>query len=213
MVDSQIARRGIRDRRVLDAMRLVPREAFVDPDLEAYAYEDTPLPIGEKQTISQPFIVALMTEAAKVGSDDTVLEVGAGSGYAAAVLSRIAKSVYAIERHAPLADAARERIARIGYDNVTIRSGDGTKGWPEAAPLDAILVAAGGSEIPQALKAQLAVGGRLIMPVGEKSSQTLRKVTRLDDEAFQEADLGEVAFVPLVADSAEPSSRVSTRER
>ena len=201
MVECQIARRGIRDPHVLDAMRRVPREAFVDPGFEEFAYEDSPLPIGQQQTISQPFIVAMMIEAAEVEPGDKVLEIGAGSGYAAAVLSRIAGRVYAIERHPSLAGAARQRLVRIGYDNVEIRTGDGTRGWPEAAPFDAILVAAGGPDIPNALKKQLATGGRLIIPVGEvERRQTLRRVTRLSDDAFDEENLGAVSFVPLIGE-------------
>src|SRR6056297_1061024 len=142
MVERQIARRGVRDRHVLEAMRTVPREAFVDPGMEEFAYEDGPLPIGEGQTISQPYIVALMIEAAEVRPGDRVLELGAGSGYAAAVLSRIAESVHAIERHEGLTKTAEARLARLGYENVTLHTGDGTTGWAEAAPFDAILVAA-----------------------------------------------------------------------
>jgi protein-L-isoaspartate(D-aspartate) O-methyltransferase len=153
MVNVQIAGRGLIDSHVLQAMREVPREAFVNPELEEFAYEDGPLPIGEGQTISQPYIVAKMIEAAEVSPGDRVLEVGAGSGYASAVLSRIAAKVYAIERHAALAEAARQRFERLGYDNVELRVGDGTRGWPEAAPFDAILVAAAGPDVPQALKA------------------------------------------------------------
>src|SRR3979411_1291260 len=167
MVDVQIARRGVRDRDVLDAMRRVPREAFVESGFEEFAYEDAPLPIGEGQTISQPYIVALMIEAAELKPGDRVLEVGTGSGYAAAVVSQIAARVYAIERHAELVDAAKRRLEKLGYTNVELRVGDGTRGWPEAAPFDAILVAAGGPEVPAALKEQLALGGRLVIPVGE----------------------------------------------
>src|SRR5688572_6031181 len=152
MVDVHIARRGVRDKHVLDAMRRVRREAFVEPGLEEFAYEDSALPIGEAQTISQPYIVALMIEAAEIKPGDKVLEIGAGSGYAAAVMSRIAKKVYAIERHAALAEAARQRFDRLGYANIELRVGDGTKGWLEAAPFDAILVAAAGPSTPQALK-------------------------------------------------------------
>lgn len=202
MVEVDIARRGIRDPHVLDAMRRVPREVFVNPGFEEVAYEDSPLPIGEKQTISQPFIVAMMIEAAAVEPGDKVLEVGAGSGYAAAVLSRIARRVYAIERHLSLAQSAEQRLTGLGYDNVEIRTGDGTRGWPEAAPFDAILVSAGGSAVPKALKEQLAVGGRLIIPVGEaERRQTLRRVTRLSGGAFDEEELGAVAFVPLIGES------------
>ena len=202
MVKDQIAQRGIRSLHVIEAMRRVPREVFV-PGFEDFAYEDSPLPIGHKQTISQPFMVAMMIEAAEVEPGDMVLEVGAGSGYAAAVLSRIAAKVFAIERHSSLAEAARKRLAHLCYDNVEIRSGDGTRGWPDAAPFDAILVAAGAPDVPNALKEQLAIGGRLIIPVGEvERCQTLRKMRRLSDGAFDEEDLGAVAFVPLIGKSA-----------
>ena len=213
MVDVQIARRGVRDRKVLDAMREVPREKFVDPGFEEFAYEDGALPIGEGQTISQPFVVALMIEAAEVKPGDRVLEVGAGSGYAAAVMSRIAKQVHAIERHAALSLAARQRFEKLGYDNIELRVGDGTKGWPEAAPFDAILVAAGGPGAPQALKEQLAVGGRLVIPVGEEPrSQRLLKITRTSEARFEEEDLGGVMFVPLIGEQgwAEDGSRAAT---
>jgi protein-L-isoaspartate(D-aspartate) O-methyltransferase len=205
MIDSQIARRGINDRYVLDAMCKVPREIFVAPALEEFAYADTALPIEESQTISQPYIVALMVEAAAVRPNDSVLEVGAGSGYTAAVLSQIADAVYAIERHPALVDAARERFARLGYDNVTIRVGDGTLGWPEAAPFDAILVSAGGPEVPPALKHQLAIGGRLVIPVGsDERTQDLLKITRTGETAFEEENLGSVRFVPLVGKGGWP---------
>ncbi|MEN3379296.1 MAG: hypothetical protein V7604_4651 [Hyphomicrobiales bacterium] len=213
MVDIQIAGRGVRARHVLDAMRRVPREAFVEPGLEEFAYEDSPLPIGESQTISQPYIVALMIEAAEIGPGDRVLEVGAGSGYAAAVMSQIADHVCAIERIASLGDAARERFRRLGCDNIELRVGDGTRGWPEAAPFDAILVAAGGPEIPLALKLQLAVGGHLIIPVGEeRQSQRLVKLTRKGEGVFQEEYLGAVAFVPLIGERgwAEDGRRAAT---
>src|SRR5206468_3486771 len=201
MVDVQIARRGVRDRSVLDAMRGVPREAFVEPGFEEFAYEDGPLPIGEGQTISQPYIVALMIEAAEVKPGDSVLEVGAGFGYAAAVMSQIADRVYAIERHPSLGNSARQRFKKLGYDNIELRVGDGTRGWPEAAPFDAILVAAGGPEVPTALKEQLAVGGRLVIPIGEeKRYQTLVKLTRKSGSEFEEENLGAVAFVPLIGE-------------
>jgi len=205
MVERQVARRGVTDRRVLAAMRTVPREAFLAEGMAEFAYEDTPLPIEAGQTISQPFIVGLMIAAAAVGPKDRVLEVGAGSGYSAAVLSRLAREVYAIERHAELAALARDRLARLGYDNVRLRTGDGTKGWREAAPFDAILVAAGGPAIPQALKEQLDLGGRLVIPVGgHLGEQRLIKVTRRDASHFEEEDLGAVTFVPLIGEQGWP---------
>src|SRR4051812_17173370 len=201
MVKVQIARRGVRDRSVLDAMRRVPREAFVPPGLEEFAYEDGPLPIEEGQTISQPYIVAMMIESAEVRPGDHVLEVGAGSGYAAAVMSQIAERIYAIERHPSLTDAAKARFKKFDYRNIELRVGDGTRGWPEAAPFDAILVAASGPGVPPALTEQLAIGGRLVIPVGEhKHGQALRKITRTSDTAYEEEDLGAVAFVPLIGE-------------
>ena len=199
MVATQIAGRGIRDRRVLDAMREVPREQFVDPEMREFAYEDNPLPIGEQQTISQPYIVALMIEAADIGPSDRVLEVGAGSGYAAAVMSRIAALVDTIERHASLAEVARQRFDVLGYDNIRTHIGDGSRGLPEAAPFDVILVAAGAPQAPNALREQLAIGGRLIMPVGlEDHGQRLLKITRRTANTYDEEDLGGVRFVPLI---------------
>jgi protein-L-isoaspartate(D-aspartate) O-methyltransferase len=199
MVDVQLARRGICDRRVLEALRSVPREAFVAEGMREVAYEDSPLEIGEGQTISQPYIVALMIEAAELKPGDRALEVGSGSGYAAAVMAQIADRVFTIERHATLAGQAARRCAELGYRNVTIRVGDGTLGWPEKAPFDAILVAAGGPEPPLALKHQLAVGGRLVVPVGKaETGQELLKLTRTASEGWEEERLGAVRFVPLV---------------
>lgn len=201
MVDEQVARRGVRDARVLDALRQVPREAFVPARLESNAYDDGPLPIGEGQTISQPYVVALMIEAAGIQPTDTVLEVGAGSGYAAAVMGRVAHRVFAIERHASLAEAAQERLVRLGFDNIELTHGDGTRGWPERAPFDAIVVSAAGPGVPRALKDQLAIGGRLVIPVGlDGSHQTLLKLTRTGSEAFEDEDLGVVMFVPLIGE-------------
>lgn len=205
MVEQQIAARGIRDPRVLEAMRLVPREAFVPEAWRHLAYADAALPIEEEQTISQPFIVALMIEAAGVGPHDRVLEVGAGSGYAAAVLSLVAGRVFAIERHATLAQRAAERLRRLGLDNAQVRHGDGTLGWPEEAPFDAIIVSAGGREMPPALLAQLRVGGRLIIPIGESGHQRLWRVRRVAEDAFDRDDLGPVQFVPLIG--ASPQAR------
>jgi protein-L-isoaspartate(D-aspartate) O-methyltransferase len=199
MVDRQVAARGIKDQLVLNAMRIVAREAFVSDQFAEFAYEDTPLPIAEGQTISQPYIVGLMIAAAELTPEDHVLEVGAGSGYAAAVMSRIVRKVFAIERHDELTEAARARIRKLGYDNVVLRTGDGTEGWPQEAPFDAILVAAGGPDIPASLKAQLALGGRLVIPVGdEERTQRLLKITRLTETSFQEDHLGAVTFVPLI---------------
>jgi protein-L-isoaspartate(D-aspartate) O-methyltransferase len=199
MVELQLARRGIRDQKVLAAMRAVPRDAFVAPGYEAMAYDDGPLPIGEGQTISQPYVVALMIEGAELAPGDWVLEVGAGSGYAAAVMAQVARRVFAIERHESLAREAARRCAALGYGNVEIRVGDGTLGWPEAAPFDAILVAAGAPEAPQALKQQLKVGGGLVIPVGAGGlSQALLKLTRTGEDAWDREDLGGVRFVPLI---------------
>lgn len=213
MVQDQIARRGVRDQRVMDAMRQVPREAFVEAGLEEFAYEDHPLPIGEGQTISQPYVVALMIEAAEVKPGDRVLEVGAGSGYAAAVLGSVTGRVFAVERHPSLAASARERLERLGYRNVDLKAGDGTRGWPEEAPFDVILVAAGGPQPPAALKEQLATGGRLVIPVGaEKGRQKLLKITRKSELEYDEEDLGAVSFVPLVGEQgwAEDGTRAAT---
>ncbi len=200
MVDTHLARRGIRDKRVLQAMRDVPRERFVREGLEEFAYEDSALPIEEEQTISQPYIVAAMIEAAEIEPEDRVLEVGAGSGYAAAVLGQLAGEVFAIERHAALGKLAGERIAALGYDNVDIRVGDGTRGLAEEAPFDAILVAAGGPGVPDALKDQLAIGGHLVIPVGDPGYQRLCKVTRIGESRFEEENLGAVMFVPLIGE-------------
>lgn len=203
MVQRQVAARGISDPGVLAAMRAVPRELFVGAGMREFAYEDSPLPIEAGQTISQPYIVALMAEAAEVGPGDRVLEIGAGSGYAAAVLGQIAGEVRAIERHPQLADLARGRMRRLGYDNVEIRTGDGSGGWPEAAPFDAILAAAGAPHVPQVLRDQLAIGGRLVMPVGDtRRRQRLLKVTRTGPGEWHEQDLGDVLFVPLVGEHA-----------
>jgi len=198
MVDVQIARRGIRDPHILEAMRAVPRERFVPEGMAEFAYEDAPLPIEAGQTISQPYIVAAMIEAAEIAPGDRVLEVGAGSGYAAAVIAQIALEVVAVERHGNLAAAARDRLAELGYRNVRVMVGDGTLGQPDRAPFDAILVSAGGPDVPEALKQQLRVGGRLVIPVGDPGSQTLCKLTRMGPDDFETEDRGAVTFVPLI---------------
>ncbi|OWV87483.1 protein-L-isoaspartate O-methyltransferase [Rhizobium sp. R635] len=202
MVEQQLTRRGIGDRSVVQAMRTVPRESFVDPGFEEFAYEDAPLSIGDGQTISQPFIVALMLEKAGLNAGDKVLEVGTGSGYASALISRIARHVYSVERHERLALQARERFERLGYSNIDVRVGDGSKGWPKAAPFDAIIVSAGAPEVPLALKEQLDFGGRLIIPVGRGDAQRLKRITRTGAAVFEEEDLGGVLFVPLIGEDA-----------
>lgn len=199
MVARQIAARGIDDPALLAAFRAVPREQFVAPEYARSAYDDRPLPIEAGQTISQPYIVALMIAAADVGRDDRVLEVGAGSGYAAAMLGQVAGHVVAIERHAELVALATGRIERLGYANVEIVEGDGTLGWPEEAPYDAILAAASGGHVPPALIEQLKPGGRLVMPIGGRwAGQTLIKLTKRGDGSLGQETLCAVRFVELV---------------
>ncbi len=199
MVRDQLVARGIRDDLVLDAMRKVPRERFV-PEMERdFAYTDGPLPIGAGQTISQPYIVALMTEALQLKGGERVLEIGTGSGYAAAVLAEIAAEVFTIERVSELADRAADTLGDQGYVNAHVRHGDGTLGWAESAPYDAIVVTAGGPKVPESLKQQLTVGGRLVMPVGTNPLfQSLVQVVRSSDDQFDTTDLGAVRFVALV---------------
>lgn len=199
MVEEQLAGRGIRDPLVLAAMGAVERERFVAERQAAFAYEDEPLPIGEGQTISQPYILARMLEALRLSRTDRVLEVGTGSGYGAAVLAEIVAAVYTVERIASLAAEARRRLARLGYTTVRVRTGDGTLGWPEHAPYDAIVATAGGPQVPPALLAQLAVGGRLVMPVGAHLyDQRLVRVVRVAPGDDRREELEPVAFVPLV---------------
>jgi protein-L-isoaspartate(D-aspartate) O-methyltransferase len=208
MVERQLRRRGIAEQRILDAFLAVPREAFVGAGYVHLAYGDHPLPIEAGQTISQPYIVALMIQAAGIARGDRVLEVGAGSGYAAAVISRIAGKVIAIERQHDLVAIARERLERLDYANVEIVEGDGTKGWPVEAPYDAILAAASGSHVPPPLVEQLAPGGRLVMPLGDPGSvQQLVKVTRHDDGSLSHASLGAVRFVPLIGEEGWSDAR------
>jgi protein-L-isoaspartate(D-aspartate) O-methyltransferase len=201
MVERQLARRGIDEKPILDAFLAVPREKFVSRGYEHLAYGDHPLPIEAGQTISQPYIVALMIQAAEIKPGDKVLEIGAGSGYAAAVIGQIADKVVAIERQHDLAEVGRERLQRLGYDNVTIVEGDGTRGCPDEAPFDAILAAASGSHVPQGLLGQLAPGGRIVMPIGSPGwVQELIKVTKQDDGVLKQENLGEVRFVPLIGE-------------
>ena len=201
MVERQLKRRGITEKMIIDAFLEVPREEFVSDEYAHLAYGDHPLPIEANQTISQPYIVALTIQAAGIGLRDKVLEVGAGSGYAAAVISRIAGKVIAIERQHDLVEVARERLKRLGYDNVEIVEGDGTKGCPEQAPFDAIVAAASGSHVPKAFVEQLAEGGSIVMPVGEPGwVQELVKVTKGPGGKLIQQNLGGVRFVPLIGE-------------
>ena len=196
---AQLRADGIRDAAVLNAFSAVPREAFVSIELEDRAYDNTPLPISNQQTISQPYIVALMTEALHLKSTDRVLEVGTGSGYAAAILAEIADEVFTIERFQSLADGAEAQLHKLGYNNVYVIYGDGSQGWPKEAPYDAIVVAAGGPELPQPLIDQLRVGGRLVMPVGDqREEQILIRATKHADGTIEQEKLTYVRFVPLV---------------
>lgn len=201
MVDRQLRRRGITDQHILDAFLTVPREKFISEEHGHLAYGDHPLPIEAGQTISQPYIVALMIEAAGIKAGDKVLEVGAGSGYAAAIIGQIARRVIAIERQHELVEIARKRISGLGYDNVEIVEGDGTKGLPGEAPFDAILAAASGTHVPKALLEQLADGGCIVMPLGGPGwTQQLVKVTKRPGGALERLDLGGVRFVPLIGE-------------
>jgi protein-L-isoaspartate(D-aspartate) O-methyltransferase len=201
MVDQQIEARGVRSRLVLQAMRAVPREAFLPENLREFAYEDSPLPLEEDQTISQPYIVAMMIEALRLAGGEKVLEVGTGSGYAAAVLAQIAADVYTVERIGQLAEKSARKLAELGLKNVHVLHADGTRGWPEHAPYDAIVVAAAGREVPESLKAQLKIGGRLVIPVGsERRCQELVCITRLSEHEFKTEDIADVRFVPLVGE-------------
>jgi protein-L-isoaspartate(D-aspartate) O-methyltransferase len=197
MVEDQIAARGIKDQRLLEVMLEIPRHLFVDEAMWSQAYNDHPLPIGEKQTISQPYIVALMTEALDLRPKDRVLEIGTGSGYQTAILAKLADWVYTVERIRNLAIRARKVLDRLHLYNVSLRIGDGSEGWPEHSPYDAIIVTAGAPEFPQPLVDQLADGGRMVIPVGDRYTQTLWKVTKRGKELRKE-DLGGCRFVDLL---------------
>jgi protein-L-isoaspartate(D-aspartate) O-methyltransferase len=202
MIREHLLSRGIRDEAVLRAMLEVPREAFVPPELADRAYGDYPLPIDEQQTISQPYIVAYMTQALELVPSDRVLEIGTGSGYAAAVLGKIVATVHTVERLAGLASSARERLAKLGFTNIIVHEGDGTCGWPEHAPYDAIVVTAGAPRLPRPLLEQLAPGGRLVIPVGPSQYlQTLVRVRRVDEQDYRTEELCGVRFVPLIGEA------------
>ncbi len=207
MVREQLVGRGISDARVLAAMARVPRERFVPTGIALRAYEDNPLPIGDGQTISQPYIVAFMTEALELGPTDRVLEVGTGSGYGAAVLGCVAGEVFTVECFASLAEEAERRLTAFGPGNVQVRRGDGALGWPDAAPFDGISVTAAALEIPPALLAQLAVGGRLVLPLGPEGEQVLYRVRRIDDTTMRSEPLLDVRFVPLLGPGAQGGGR------
>lgn len=199
MVEEQIRRRGISDERVLEAMTKIPRHLFVNPSDQGVAYEDRPLPIGEGQTISQPYMVAIMTQSLEIKSQDRVLEIGTGSGYQTSILAELAKAVFSIERIQKFNHKAENILRQLGYGNVFLLNGDGSRGWPEKAPFDGIIVTAGAPEAPETLKAQLTEGGRLVIPVGPRYSQTLFKITRHGRD-YQEEDVTGCVFVPLVGD-------------
>ncbi|MFA6915632.1 MAG: protein-L-isoaspartate(D-aspartate) O-methyltransferase [Parachlamydiales bacterium] len=200
MVAEQLIPRGIKDPLVLEAMLTVPRHYFVPLELQKYAYDDNPLPIGEKQTISQPFIVALMTEFVRAHKDAKALEIGTGSGYAAAILAHICKSVVTIERLPQLAATAQKKLLDLGFTNITFKVGDGSVGVAEHAPYDCILVTAGAPVVPENLKLQLAIGGTLVIPVGGTVSQELKRIKRISEDTFSEEKLEGVRFVPLIGE-------------
>ena len=199
MVEDQLRRRGISDARVLEAMGRVLRHLFVPRDYQDSAYDDRPLPIGEGQTISQPYMVAIMTQSLELKGRERVLEIGTGSGYQAAILAELARELYTVERIPSLTQSAREILQGQAYKNIFFRTADGSKGWPEEAPFDRIMVTAGAPEIPQIFKSQLAEGGRLVIPTGPRHTQTLYKLTRRGDQ-FIEEELTGCVFVPLVGD-------------
>lgn len=198
MVEEQLRRRDIVDPAVLAAFSVVPREEFVDPEAEKWAYEDGPLSIGFGQTISQPYVVAMTVQALGLVGSERVLEIGTGSGYAAAILGKVAREVHTVERIAELATSAAQRLARLGFSNVHVHHGDGTLGWSPNAPYEAIAVSAGAPRPPPSLLQQLTIGGRIVLPHGDAASQRLVRITRKDTQHFVEENLGEVRFVPLL---------------
>jgi len=199
MVEEQLRKRDIVDHRVLKAMAKIPRQSFVPADYQSFAYEDRPLPIGEGQTISQPYMVAIMTQSLEMKGDERILEVGTGSGYQTAILAELCRLVFTVERIPALIQKARVTLQELGYRNILFLDGDGTKGWPKKAPFDGIIVTAGAPEIPETLLSQLAEGGRLVIPVGPRYTQTLYKVTRKGDH-FKKEEITGCVFVPLLGD-------------
>jgi protein-L-isoaspartate(D-aspartate) O-methyltransferase len=200
MVEQQIMARGIDDQRVVKAMMTIPRHLFVDAGLQGHAYSDSSLPIGEKQTISQPFMVASMTAALELQGHERILEIGTGSGYQTAILATLVKRVYSIERISTLASRARKVLDQLSLSNINIKLGDGTLGWKEQAPFDGILVAAGSPDIPSEYLNQLAVGGKLVLPVGDREQQILIRVTRQSDGSFRHEQMMGCRFVPLIGE-------------
>jgi len=200
MVEQQIVARGITDKRVLDAMLAVPRHLFVEAGLQSHAYGDASLPIGKKQTISQPYMVAAMTAALDLQGDERILEIGTGSGYQTAVLSRLVKRVYSIERIAVLAGRARRILDQLQMSNINIKVGDGTMGWKDQAPFAGILVAAGSPDVPEKYLEQLEIGGKLVLPVGDQNQQILMRIIRKDKDIFEREQLMGCRFVPLIGE-------------
>ena len=197
MVKNQIIDRGVKDKKVIRSMLKVPRHVFVEEGMVHQAYNDSPLPIGFDQTISQPYIVALMTEALQLSGDEKVLEIGTGSGYQAAVLAEIVEKVFSVERNANLAQRSRKILDKLNYNNIAIRIGDGTLGWKEYAPYDRVIVTAAAPGFPESLFGQLKEGGILVIPEGDRDSQILKRYTKLDDK-YKTESLGLCAFVPLI---------------
>jgi len=200
MVEQQIVSRGVVDQRVIDAMLAIPRHLFVEAGLQSHAYGDAALPIGEKQTISQPYMVAVMTASLELQGDERILEIGTGSGYQTAVLSKLVKRVYSIERIAILAGRARKILDQLQLSNVNIKIGDGTIGWENQAPFSGILVAAGSPDVPQKYLDQLDIGGRLVLPVGDQKQQTLVRITRKGQDNFEKEQMMGCRFVPLIGE-------------
>lgn len=205
MVEAHIIPRGITDPSTIHSMKTVPRHLFVPGPLQDYAYEDRPLPIGYKQVISQPYLVGLMTQAARLSSNETVLEIGTGSGYAAAVLAQIAKDVYTIERIETFVAEASRVYKELGYSNIHVKLGDGSLGWPEHAPYDAIVATAGAPIVPEALVDQLKVGGYLVIPIGDRESQHLYRYEKLPHGKLREEFVEYVRFVPLIGEQGWPT--------